>query len=167
MTTKICKRCHNEKSLDNFRKHSGPWLRAECTECQDEYRRRYYDAHRDKILSQSRKNYADNPVKFIGRSLAWAKKNPDTAKIRKANRRALNRSASGNFTAREWRQLKADYCDLCAYCNQKRPLTADHVVPLIAGGSNNIDNIVPACKSCNSSKQDTPLLMWMYQRLAR
>lgn len=38
------------------------------------------------------------------------------------------------------------------YCNEELPLTNDHVVPLSRGGSNNIDNILPACKGCNCSK---------------
>lgn len=31
-------------------------------------------------------------------------------------------------------------------------LTADRVIPLSRGGSNFIENIVPACGSCNSRK---------------
>ena len=32
-------------------------------------------------------------------------------------------------------------------------ITADHFIPLIKGGHTIINNIVPACSHCNSSKQ--------------
>jgi 5-methylcytosine-specific restriction enzyme A len=41
----------------------------------------------------------------------------------------------------------------CWYCGVARSLlTIDHVVPLVAGGSNHIDNLVGACSVCNSTK---------------
>ncbi|HSW95510.1 MAG TPA: HNH endonuclease [Patescibacteria group bacterium] len=40
----------------------------------------------------------------------------------------------------------------CAYCARGAPLHADHRIPLARGGSNSIDNIVPACSSCNLRK---------------
>ena len=44
----------------------------------------------------------------------------------------------------------------CFYC--KRALfstgaTIDHVLPSVAGGSDALSNLVPACRSCNSSKR--------------
>lgn len=33
-----------------------------------------------------------------------------------------------------------------------RTIKIDHVVPLSRGGSNALDNLVPCCTSCNSSK---------------
>ncbi len=49
---------------------------------------------------------------------------------------------------------------LCHYCNQKfdpKNLTMDHVVPLARGGASTQNNIVPSCRSCNSSKRlETP-----------
>src|SRR5690606_10438249 len=32
--------------------------------------------------------------------------------------------------------------------------TADHIVPLEQGGTNEMGNLQPACKSCNASKQN-------------
>lgn len=36
----------------------------------------------------------------------------------------------------------------------------DHVVPISRGGANSIGNIVAACGSCNSSKNDRLLTEW-------
>ncbi|MEM9467775.1 MAG: HNH endonuclease [Actinomycetota bacterium] len=33
--------------------------------------------------------------------------------------------------------------------------TVDHLIPRSRGGANTIDNVVPACTSCNSAKSDT------------
>lgn len=40
----------------------------------------------------------------------------------------------------------------CRYCGSERNLSIDHVVPRIQGGSNELENLVVACRSCNSRK---------------
>ena len=48
----------------------------------------------------------------------------------------------------------------CTYCNcdllpagrEKNSFTIDHVYPVRFGGTDDIDNLVPACFSCNSKK---------------
>jgi 5-methylcytosine-specific restriction endonuclease McrA len=40
-------------------------------------------------------------------------------------------------------------------------------VPLTRGGSHSITNIVPACKTCNSSKRDRLLHEWPSSRTAQ
>lgn len=45
----------------------------------------------------------------------------------------------------------------CQYCGVKKPareLSYDHVVPRSAGGRTGWDNVVSACKPCNSRKDD-------------
>ena len=72
-----------------------------------------------------------------------------------ANRRARKRNAEGSFTNGEWELLKKQYGFTCPRCKKKEPqikLTRDHIVPLLKGGSNFIENIQPLCKSCNSYK---------------
>lgn len=47
----------------------------------------------------------------------------------------------------------------CYYCTEDIPpskRTADHVISLASGGSHSADNLVMACKSCNSKKRDLP-----------
>jgi hypothetical protein len=42
----------------------------------------------------------------------------------------------------------------CVYCGNTKYLTLDHLVPLSRGGSNDEENLVTACRPCNSKKRD-------------
>jgi len=60
----------------------------------------------------------------------------------------------GSHTVEEWLEKKELLGQCCIYCGRSDvPLTRDHKIPLFRGGSNDIYNIVPACKPCNSSKR--------------
>lgn len=73
----------------------------------------------------------------------------------KNKRNRLKRGAIGSHSFEEWELLKAQYNWTCPACNKKEPvikLTEDHIIPLSKGGSDNIENIQPLCKSCNCRK---------------
>lgn len=63
-------------------------------------------------------------------------------------------------------KLKSD--NKCWYCGcvvaDKSELTADHVLPRSKGGKDDINNIIMVCKHCNSSKRDTDLLEWYFEK---
>lgn len=68
-------------------------------------------------------------------------------------RRALQHSTEPALTEIQWEAIKAAYRYRCAYCgDSKAPLTQDHVVPISKGGPHTIENIVPACRRCNTAK---------------
>lgn len=56
----------------------------------------------------------------------------------------------------------------CWYCggpvNECGKLTAEHIFPRSKGGNDSFDNIAYACKSCNSSKGDKDIILWMYDK---
>ncbi len=39
---------------------------------------------------------------------------------------------------------------VCAYCGATGPLEWEHIIPTSRGGPNTIDNLVLACRSCNT-----------------
>lgn len=44
----------------------------------------------------------------------------------------------------------------CHYCRSPGPLTADHLIPRAHGGGDNWENLIPACRTCNSSRGVKP-----------
>ena len=54
----------------------------------------------------------------------------------------------------------------CVYCGALAT-TIDHIRPLARGGHEVEANLVPACRSCNSSKSDRLLTEWRPDRVAR
>lgn len=49
----------------------------------------------------------------------------------------------------------------CRYCGDfKGGLTLDHVMPVSRGGTDDLENLVTACKSCNSRKKTKTLDEW-------
>lgn len=58
-------------------------------------------------------------------------------------------------------QRKMDFDNCCAYCGTSPNfLTIDHVTPRSQGGTNEPDNLLPACKNCNESKGSRSLFNW-------
>jgi hypothetical protein len=144
--------------------------------------KRWAKANPEKIRAQTARAPKGDPVKAIARSRAWYADNKGRAKARNgiyrkehpemrraecSRRRALKRNAPGRgVTTAQWRQMLADSMGLCAYCNERSKLTIDHIEPLSRGGEHDVSNTTAVCKGCNSSKCDTPLLVWLAERAA-
>lgn len=74
---------------------------------------------------------------------------------RRIRRKVRLRQNGGFHSVGEWKTLKAQYNWTCPHCKKSEPkikLTKDHIISVLYGGSDNIENIQPLCKSCNSKK---------------
>lgn len=61
-------------------------------------------------------------------------------------------------------KLKLNLPNVCWYCGGTDKLSVDHIIPQIKGGSHGGENLIHSCRSCNSSKGSTDLLVWMNKR---
>ena len=88
----------------------------------------------------------------LKRRIYYAKNKDKWLRLWNPRRRGRMAGASGSFSVIEWRALVKFWSGWCAYCGLSGPLTADHRIPLSRGGTNSIENILPACVTCNCSK---------------
>lgn len=135
----------------------------------------YYAENHAKIRAQAKTHYIEtaeqqrayskawrkaNPEQFKATSKAYRLANPHKVRVRNNRRKALVRSIFPNdFTAAQWSTMLI-ICDYrCCYCDrQTHDLTQDHLTPVVDGGPYTLWNILPACLSCNTRKQDGPVL---------
>lgn len=132
------------------------------------YARAYYLANKAKIAAKAAAKRLLHPEKVRRCVTAWKKANPGAvrayaAKWRSANRdrvttianrrRAREAGNGGSHTPEERAAKFARLGNRCFYCGASGRLTADHDLPIARGGTDNIANILPACRSCNCRKR--------------
>ena len=98
----------------------------------------------------NREWYKRNRDQAIENSRVWSRAN-------RARRNACQRARQYRLETRSWQtedfaRAQELLGGVCAYCGSAENLTLDHVVPLARGGAHRIENLVAACKPCNSRK---------------
>lgn len=118
--------------------------REENADREREYHQDWYSKNRDAILVQQRESY--------GARL-------DDNRLRKIRAAEKRRSLTvGDLTTEEWQEILDEFDHRCAYCQTQGALAMEHLTPISRGGRHTRSNVVPACKSCNSSKGAKTLL---------
>lgn len=144
-----------------------------------EYDKKRYVEKRDYLLNLNSIWQKNNPEKVKKNQKKFRKNNPEKLRenIRRDSRRrrAVKNNAKGYHTEQQWLDKKKYHGYKCFYCgilenelkykypekegNKKLEkmfwkLTEDHRKALTKRGSDWVSNIVPACWSCNSSKNN-------------
>ena len=170
--TGTCKKCykerdkqyreaHKEKSI-NYGKLYRAANKVKASECNKQYRethkneasrygRLYRESHKDKI-SESKRNWDlinRHTVDYKNRHI-----------INEQRRRIRKRELPATLTPKQWEDIKLDFNLKCAYCGKEKPLTQDHFLALDNGGEYTHNNIIPACRSCNSRKSKKTFFSW-------
>ena len=121
----------------------------------DEYNRQYRERNQEELRLKSqiyRDQHPERSKEYVQR---WKAKNKPTIHISVIRQRAKALNAPGTFTKEDWLLVKARQNFTCLMCKKSEPdikLTVDHIVPMILGGANSIENIQGLCRPCNSKK---------------
>ena len=85
------------------------------------------------------------------------------AKSARRRKRRMGR-VEHDLSDEQWIALKEAW-DGCAYCGATdKPLQRDCVLALSRGGRYTLDNIAPACGSCNASKCNEEVTHWLRRK---
>jgi len=134
------------------RAYGREWMKRNAEKAREAMRRwreRHPEAHR----AENAAYYARHSERLKRRIEDYHRANPAIVHAKSQKHRALRLAADGSFTASEWKVLVDAYGGRCAYCGEFAKLEPDHRVALSRGGSNWIENILPACHRCNARKQ--------------
>lgn len=124
--------------------------------------KRWLDANIDEKLRRDRERHAANPYHRREYDKRWQAANPERVRAKTHNRRSRKLSAEGSHTGDDIQRLRKSQRGKCANCGTSlQPgYHIDHIVPLIAGGSNWPSNLQLLCPPCNQRKSDADPIEW-------
>lgn len=96
----------------------------------------------------------DRPVPQPSRSRSRS------ARLSRKRRRKVA-ARDNDLTPEQWDAIREAWGG-CAYCGATdRPLQRDTMLPISRGGRYTLENVVPACASCNASKGNDEVTGWL------
>ena len=121
---------------------------------------KYHQKNKDYISKQKKQYRKENKERIVEYGKRYCQENPEKCAIYSQRRRARKRQLDSTLTFEQWENIKEDFNHKCAYCGKEDKLAQEHFLPLSKGGEYTHNNIIPACKSCNSSKHDKLFHEW-------
>lgn len=117
------------------------------------------EANRERLRARARAYAERYRAEHPDAAREWWAANPEKHRLYQAHRRFRQADGPG-ISERDWQRLVRRYNSRCAYCDIKCDPHMDHVIPLKLGGRHSIGNVLPACRSCNTSKNARLLYPW-------
>lgn len=160
---RCCSKCKKTKLVEDFsvNNRSPDKRRSWCKECFNKqaksYNKKYVDENHVHELERHR-NYHDENREIINERARIRNSEDPVPRRNSIHKRRLNKINQSPISSEkiifdDWQKLITKHNNSCAYCGTSdRKLTMDHVVPLSRGGLHSIENLLPACLSCNVSK---------------
>lgn len=154
-----CKQCDAERRRQQYYLNHDRELAAarRGRERQDKeavraYAARYREVNSEKVRASIKAWRQKNKDRVRQLNRDYTAQNRAKVRLQGQVRYAARRRNGGSFTTQEWIQLCESFGNMCVDCGVVERLTVDHVIPLTFGGTSDIENIQPLCKSCNSRK---------------
>ncbi len=164
----------SESAKQNKQEYTRKWKAAHPEKLR-EYNLNWYYRNRDSVLTRMQNQRILNPdkeneyrrkrrpfnlEKLRKQCNEWITNHPDVRQANNSKRRARKLGNGGEFTPWQFEDLCYYYGYKCLCCGNSiillellgLKLVPDHVLPLIKGGTSNIDNIQPLCSLCNNIK---------------
>lgn len=159
--TKQCSRCRALLPVGRFtsapRERDG--LHSRCKSCQNAVALLARRLDPERSRNHVRRWRAANTARANAATRAWEIRNPDKARAKWARHSAKRASVDiRTLTPSEWRDTIDYYGSYCAYCLAviANP-EMDHLIPLSKNGEHAVENVAPACRSCNARKSNRPI----------
>lgn len=175
----ICKSCFNARAREyNKRNPDKRLAREQKYHAKNPEKRKQlwaaYYAKNKKVLLEKQKEFANrnpevvrakyrkykiaNREQIVKKNKNYRDKNPQMHRAALQRRRTkIRQSGICKISSKEIAKL---YSNRCFYCQSADKITLDHVVPISRGGRHSIGNLVAACSSCNSSKNNRFITEW-------
>jgi 5-methylcytosine-specific restriction endonuclease McrA len=164
MQMKKCTKCGEEKpaTLEYFVKCSQLkcGLNSHCKKCDYEYNKIYRNKNIKRIKEKAKEWEQKNIDKRKEYKRQWELNNKDKKQIRTQKRINKLKNVFHDFNCKDWEKIKQVFNYKCAYCGKEDKLAQEHFIPLSKGGEYTKNNIIPSCKSCNSSKGTKCFFDW-------
>lgn len=164
-----CRQCRGKEGAAYYRRNKAR-ITASCKSYYQTHKaqttatvKAWRQANPEKVKAYQRLHYQMNREDYIAR--ARAREQTPAGLIGKAHarhrRRARLRAVVSGGTREQRAMVLARAGGRCEYCASPAKLTIDHIVPIALGGSDTPSNWAAACLSCNASKQDRALEVWL------
>lgn len=171
---KYCNTCKVVKPIENFPLYSkgSDGYASKCKDCKNKQAKEKYDPEKEKERTKPvlEKRYAQKKIYYKNNREKLAKQKKEYRKTDRwkklkrfsnEKRRTNKLKLESNFTKQQWKNCIKHFNNSCCYCGNKVEIfSMDHFIPLSKGGEWTVNNIVPACMSCNSSKRANDFFKW-------